>query len=323
MYTNVKIIACTGGCLFNMAHVAKYTKAACGHMFAHYERAKGIDGEYINFGNENIDTNKSDQNYNLAPDHGMNQGSFVKKRCSEVQCLNRKDVNVMCSWVVTIPKGFPKEHEREFFEQTYKFLENRYGQKNVVSAYVHMDEVQPHLHFAFVPVIYDKKKGLEKVSAKEKVSKTDLQTFHGDLEKALESHFNRSVGILNEATKEGNKSIIELKRGTAQDKLQAILQEQQEALDAIKVLKEKMNGLEQAKELYKEDLKSLQKVFDNAKIVQTTYNQIDSIEGKIGAFNKDKVTLHVSDFEKLKELAKKSATLEYELNNIQGELKRL
>lgn len=34
-----------------MAHVAKYTKGALGHMFAHYERARGKDGEYIKFGN--------------------------------------------------------------------------------------------------------------------------------------------------------------------------------------------------------------------------------------------------------------------------------
>ena len=50
-----------------MAHVAKYSKGALGHMFAHYERAKDKDGEYIKFGNEDIDTNKSHLNYNLAP----------------------------------------------------------------------------------------------------------------------------------------------------------------------------------------------------------------------------------------------------------------
>ena len=74
-----------------MAHVAKYSKGALGHMFAHYERAKDKDGEYIKFGNEDIDTNKSYLNYNLAPNHNMRQGKFLKKRCSEVKCLNRKD----------------------------------------------------------------------------------------------------------------------------------------------------------------------------------------------------------------------------------------
>ena len=205
-----------------MAHVAKYSKGALGHMFAHYERAKDKDGEYIKFGNEDIDTNKSHLNYNLAPNHNMSQGEFVKKRCSEVKCLNRKDVNVMCSWVVTAPKDLNPNLYKDFFKESYKFLENRYGADNVVSAHVHMDEKTPHIHFAFVPVVYDSKKNLLKVSAKEKVCKTDLQAFHQDLEKHLENALGREINILNEATKEGNKSIDELKRQSATERLQEV-----------------------------------------------------------------------------------------------------
>ena len=205
-----------------MAHVAKYSKGTLGHMFAHYERAKDKDGEYIKFGNEDIDTNKSYLNYNLAPNHNMSQGEFVKQRCSEVKCLNRKDVKVMCSWVVTAPKDLDPNLHKDFFKESYKFLENRYGADNVVSAHVHMDEKTPHMHFAFVPVVYDAKKDVFKVSAKEKVCKTDLQTFHQDLEKHLERALGRKINILNEATKEGNKSIDELKRQSATERLQEV-----------------------------------------------------------------------------------------------------
>ena len=205
-----------------MAHVAKYSKGTLGHMFAHYERAKDKDGEYIKFGNEDIDTNKSYLNYNLAPNHNMSQGEFVKQRCSEVKCLNRKDVKVMCSWVVTAPKDLDPNLHKDFFKESYKFLENRYGADNIVSAHVHMDEKTPHMHFAFVPVVYDAKKDVFKVSAKEKVCKTDLQTFHQDLEKHLERALGRKINILNEATKEGNKSIDELKRQSATERLQEV-----------------------------------------------------------------------------------------------------
>lgn len=205
-----------------MAHVAKYSKGTLGHMFAHYERAKDKDGEYIKFGNEDIDTNKSYLNYNLAPNHNMSQGEFVKQRCSEVKCLNRKDVKVMCSWVVTAPKDLDPNLHKDFFKESYKFLENRYGADNVVSAHVHMDEKTPHMHFAFVPVVYDAKKDVFKVSAKEKVCKTDLQTFHQDLEKHLERALGRKINILNEATKEGNKSIDELKGQSATERLQEV-----------------------------------------------------------------------------------------------------
>jgi hypothetical protein len=203
-----------------MAHCKKFTRAACGHMFKHYERAKDENGEYIKFSNENIDTNKSGLNYNLAPK--QSQGGFVKRRCSEVKMQNRADVNVICSWVVTAPKEIKAEETEKFFREAYKFLSERYGKENVVSAYVHMDEITPHMHFTFVPVVLDKKKNIYKVSAKEAVTRKDLQTFHKDLSACMEKAFGRDIGILNEATKEGDRSVKELKRGTASEQLKLI-----------------------------------------------------------------------------------------------------
>lgn len=207
---------------FSMANLQKYTKSATGHLTKHFERAKDINGDYIKFGNQDIDIQKSHLNYNLAPEH--DQIEFIRQRCSEVQCLNRKDVNVMCSWVVTAPKNLDQGEEKAFFKHTYDFLDNRYGKKNVISAYVHLDEKSPHMHFAFVPVAFDKNKGIEKVSAKEVITRNDLQSFHKDLEKHLERTLGHEVDILNEATKEGNKSIDELKRGTAIEEVSKIKQ---------------------------------------------------------------------------------------------------
>ena len=249
-----------------MAHVMKMTKAACGHMFKHYERAKDKNGEYVKFGNESIDPERTPMNYNLAPDRELSQGDFVRKRCSEVYCMNRKDVNVLCSWVVTVPKDVPEVEHEKFFHATYDFLEKRYGRENVVSAYVHMDEVTPHMHFAFVPVIYDKKKERYKVSAFEVIDRRELTVFHAELEKHLESALGHEVGILNEATKEGNKSIEELKRGTAQEKLKIATLEASrivsKAQDDVKPIEEHKRALQGEIEGLQKDLLTAQQVKD-------------------------------------------------------------
>lgn len=225
-----------------MANFQKYAKGAIGHLGKHYER--GLDGnnEPVKYGNQSINPERSHLNYNLAPERKISQSEYVRQRTNEVQCLNRKDVKVMCSWVVTKPKDLPQEQEKAFFEQTYKFLENRYGgEKNVVSAFVHMDENQPHLHFAFVPVVTDKKKGIEKVSAKECVDRKELQTFHKDLSKHMEHYFGHDIGIINEATREGNKSIEELKRQSAIERLQEV---QEKANEIICKAQERAKALE-------------------------------------------------------------------------------
>jgi len=76
-----------------------------------------------------------------------------------------------------------------------------------------MDETTPHMHFAFIPVVPDKKKqGRFKVSAKERINRFELSSFHFELEQALSTALGHSVGILNGATKDGNKSVTRLKR---------------------------------------------------------------------------------------------------------------
>ena len=208
-----------------MANVKKFTKGALGVIFAHYDRSKNnITG--------NIDWSRTHLNYNLAPNKQDKQWDILEHRLSEVKVQNRKDVNVLCTWVITMPKSLPEDKETEFFQESYRFLEDKYGKDNVVSAFVHKDETQPHMHFAFVPVVQDKKHERLKVSAKECITRSDLQRFHGELQEHLESKLECQVEILNEATKEGNKAIVELKRESAVQRLEKVHTKAQEMLSS-------------------------------------------------------------------------------------------
>lgn len=189
-----------------MAHLEKYTAAAAGHMFAHYDRSHSSS-------TSNIDESRTHLNYNLAEkDQPLSCLDFLHKRMSEIKVLKRANVNVMCDWVVTAPENLTEEELPVFFDECYKFLNARYGKENVISAPVHMDETSPHLHYNFVPVVKDKKKEIFKLSAKECITRKDLSTFHTDLTKHMTAVFGRDIGILNGATVGGNKTIKQLKQ---------------------------------------------------------------------------------------------------------------
>ena len=267
-----------------MAHLKKSTRGATGGLTRHYERFKNEKGEYIKFGNQEIDINKTYLNYNLAED--KNQLEFIKKRTSEVRCLNRKDVNVMVNWVVTLPENIKTmEDQEKFFKESYNFLENKYGKENVISSYVHLDETTPHMHFAFVPVVYDKKKEEYKVSAKECITRNDLKRFHPELENHMKKVFGRDIGILNEKTKEGNKSINELKKGTARKELEAL------KID-LKAFKDELGMIDQAEDEIKRmgQLKAKEKVFkrDYVEIKKDTFEQFKNMAKN---YKKDTVKL--------------------------------
>lgn len=191
-----------------MAHVEKYTAAATGHMLAHYDRTHSSSTSLI-------DESRTALNHNLAGiDQPLPQLDFLHKRLGEIKVMKRADVNVMCDWIVTAPKELTPEELPLFFNETYKFLNDRYGKENVISAYVHMDETTPHIHYAFVPVVIDKKKGIPKLSAKERITRKDLNTFHPDLTKHMTAVFGRDIGIQNDATALGNQTIKQLRQKT-------------------------------------------------------------------------------------------------------------
>ena len=93
----------------------------------------------------------------------MTDYEFMKSKCEEFKILKRSNVNWMVSWVITIPADYEGSQEM-FFKEAYNFMENKYGKENVISAYVHLDETSPHMHFCFVPVVFDTKKQEYKVN---------------------------------------------------------------------------------------------------------------------------------------------------------------
>lgn len=196
-------------------HVEKFTKTAAGHMLRHYNRTAK------NYGNENIDHMLSEFNYNLVSKRNMDDFSYYKQRLSQLKCQNRADVKTLCDWVITLPKQeFTDIEERHFFQTAYNFMAKRYGERNTISAWVHKDEIgQPHLHFCFIPVCIDRKKDIEKVSAKEVITRNDLRVIHNEMATYMKQVFRRDIGILNGATACGNKTIAELKTKELQEEL--------------------------------------------------------------------------------------------------------
>ena len=190
-------------------HIQKYNKASVCHMFDHYDR--NSPGK-----KSNIDADKTYQNYNLAAeDQPLPQFDFLLQRISEVKVQKRKDVIVMCDWAIIAPKTLAEHEYATFFLETYKFMSGRYGKENVISAYVHMDETQQHMHFSFIPITKDKKKDRYKVCAKEVITKRELQTIHKDMNSYITEVFGRDIGILNGATALGNVTVDTLRKNKA------------------------------------------------------------------------------------------------------------
>ena len=191
-----------------MASVKKFTESAVVNQLRHIERTIAHPEKM------DIEKDRTVQNYSLLPQREISSYEYYRQRKSELYCYNRADVKVMAGWIVTAPKDLPMSEMEKFFNVTYEFLSERYGEKNCVQAVVHNDEGgQPHIHFLFIPAAADKKHGGEKICANDVLNKAELRNFHSALQKYLLDH-GVQANILTGITKTqgGNRTVRELKQ---------------------------------------------------------------------------------------------------------------
>ncbi len=179
---------------FLVLHMDKFKKEAVRGIQSHNRR------ERESHSNPDIDYERSGRNYDLHDHAAPDYAGAVQSRIDDLLLLKavRHDAVHMCGLIVSSDREFfnnlaPQETKR-FFEESKAFLTEFVGEKNVISAMVHMDEKTPHMHFLHVPVTPDGRLNANKIYTRESLKK--LQT---ELPKYLQSRgFNLQRGVEQE-----------------------------------------------------------------------------------------------------------------------------
>lgn len=249
-----------------MAHVAKYQASALGKLCGHYNR--WIDFPEHGIERENIDASRTYLNHNLAPEHKDGQVTFVRQRIESLALKRapRKDAVRMCDCVLTKPQSLDPDKTKEFFRAGFDFLAKRYGIENTISAYVHMDETTPHMHYAWVPVTKD-----GRLSAKDVVNRQDLRTLHRDMQTYIEHELGCKVEIILEPEKEQEKALSNV----PQKQLEAA----REGLKALEVQKEALAAEIAAETARLECLRlEVREIGEEVDVMAATAAKIDKLE---------------------------------------------
>lgn len=122
-------------------HLKTFDKGSVGKMLSHYSRNIG----------ERAHIDKDLPCYNIAPHFDRGIHGRYRDLVKDIELGPRS--KPLADFVLTLPREFPMERQREFFEAAYEFLEKEVGRENVICGTVHLDEpkARPHMHFAFVP----------------------------------------------------------------------------------------------------------------------------------------------------------------------------
>jgi hypothetical protein len=189
-------------------HLQHFKKSDVKRLTNEYERE-----EELNNSDHRIDPSRTKDNYTMKPRRFHHQlDKDVEMRLNNVEHSNRKDLNVISTWIVTCPQELLDDPDKvkQFFSVAFDFMSDRYGNDNVLNGYVHMDETTPHMHVPIVPVSNGR------VSAKAVFTRRELREFHADLDKRMQEVFGTPGLILNGRTK-GNYTVEELKERTRKE----------------------------------------------------------------------------------------------------------
>ena len=135
---------------YAIMRINKCKSGAVGGLQRHHEREKE---KYKS--NPDIDLTRSADNFHIKSPP-VSYRTFIKQRLEEVGCRVRKDSVVMQdSFCTASPEFFQGRSLSEtafFFRRAYEFYAKAFGEENIISAVVHMDEKTPHMHICFVPI---------------------------------------------------------------------------------------------------------------------------------------------------------------------------
>ena len=319
-------------------HLSKYKSSNIVGLQRHNQR------ENRNYSNKDIDTTMSDLNFDLVNSQNI---SFTKKVKDIIDSkrttkkASRKDAVTYCECIISSDNDFFRnldiKEQQRFFEVSLKFLENRIGKDNIISANVHLDETTPHMHLGFVPMNLD-----GSLSAKKMVNRNFLREIQENLPYTLQKNgFDIQRGEKDNNVKHLDQKIYKSNLNKEVKRLEALnlklgeitLDKKESLLGGFKLTREEFENLKDLAKsflLNKDKLLELenleQDLKDQQKSLYIKHKNLERLENKTNNLYKKQLILN-HDFEELAKeneilsyKARKADTLELENNSLKQEI---
>jgi hypothetical protein len=253
---------------YGIVRIQKFTAGSVKGIQIHDHRQKNHSHT-----NSDIDWKKTKDNYTLKGSLSFRIAVNERIKHLDLKKAVRKDAVVMAQCLVTSDKQFFDklniEQRDDFFNKAYDWITDRYGNENIISATVHLDEKTPHMHVNFVPVTSD-----GRLCAKDLLNRNELNRLHDDFYKDVGSTFGLERGETRDQKKK-HLSVEEYKLGTQRNQLK----EQLIGLNVNKInLKRQEDELEKQKQTYemrKEELTRIENALE--KRIKTHNDQLKDL----------------------------------------------
>ena len=190
-----------------------------------------------NHTNKDIDPTRTHLNYYIKKNELTYTKEFDKyMKENNLQGHLRSNSIIMCQMMFTSDQAFfdkiGEKETKRYFDECYKFICNykNLGEKNIISAVVHLDEGAPHMHLMFVPVVHTKDKDGNNI---DKICSRDFWKGRDSYRKLQDAYFKHvqskgfdlERGMFVEDTNRKHYTVEEYKKITNYENTKKILNE--------------------------------------------------------------------------------------------------
>ena len=302
------------------------------------------DRKAKNHTNKDIDPTKTYLNYYIKKNELTYTKEFDKYlKENNVQCHLRSNSIIMCQMIFTSDQAFfdkiGEEETKRYFDECYKFIcdYKNLGEKNIISAVVHLDEGAPHMHLMFVPVVHTKDKEGNDI---DKICARDFWKGRDSYRKLQDAYFNHvkskgfdlERGMFVEDTERKHYTVEEYKKITNYENTKKILNEVKLELPEVpnindiskfslkrdeKILEEIIKPKDELiKELYKDNLSLHKELSKQSKVI----NEAEKYQKERDKILADNEELHATVKHLEYEYKKKNNTIDLKFENRKREL---
>lgn len=302
------------------------------------------DRKAKNHTNKDIDPTRTHLNYYIKKNELTYTKEFDKYlKENNVQGHLRSNSIIMCQMMFTSDQAFfdkiGEKETKRYFDECYKFICNykNLGEKNIISAVVHLDEGAPHMHLMLVPVVHTKDKAGNNV---DKICARDFWKGRDSYRKLQDAYFNHvkskgfdlERGMFVENTSRKHYTVEEYKKITNYENTKKVLNEiKLELPDVPKItdiskfsLKRDEKILEEIikpkddliKELYKDNFSLHKELSKHSKVI----NEAEKYPKERDSILAENKQLHNTVEHLEHEYKKKNNSLDMEFNNRKRDL---
>lgn len=260
--------------------------------------------EHSRYSNEDIDLNKTRLNTTMEQKTADECYQYFKDRLNELD--NTTNTNFRKDRVEAIGIEFtiPSEVDSSKFEEfAYRYLCDKYGKENIISADCHRDEVHDyidngevkesleHIHAVVIPVDNNGKLNAKKVMG----NKYEMKQMQKDFDELVFKEFGIKY---QKGTIPKKKTVEELKRSSNIE-----LSERKGFLDKVLVKKDEYNQLVNKSNLYQQTL-------DEKNRLESSYTKIET-QYKVTRKNAEKIINMKDEIKQREETLKRQKEEEY------------